>query len=211
MNLKHKSFSLEIKLDAKTRVISGYASVFGNVDSTGDIVLAGAFLDTLKRRTPKMLYQHDSDDLIGVWDVAREDSKGLYVEGRLAETSLGNEAYELAKMGALDAMSIGYTTIDSEWNAQGYRLLKKVELYEVSLVTFPANELATINGVKNAPKTIREFEDFLREEGHYSREDATTIALRGFKAFSKDAREAQAGKSSQLMQSMDNLINILRS
>lgn len=148
MNLTHKSFSFEVKLDAQTRRLSGYASVFGNVDSYGDTVLPGAFSKSISVRMPKMLYQHDSNDLIGVWDTAREDAKGLYVEGRLAETPLGDEVYTLAKMGALDSMSIGYNTLQSEYDAKGVRLLKELDLWEVSLVTFPANDQATITNVK---------------------------------------------------------------
>lgn len=204
MNLTHKSFSFEVKLDAATRRISGYASVFGNVDSTGDTVLAGSFAKSVSMRMPKMLYQHDSDDLIGVWDTAREDAKGLFVEGRLAETPLGNEAYTLAKMGALDSMSIGYNVIQSEYDAKGVRLLKEIDLWEVSLVTFPANDQATITNVKGH-NSEREFENFLRDAG-YSRDAAKTITAHGFKALSGQ-RDAEAV---ELVLTINNAINILK-
>ena len=204
MNLTHKSFSFEVKLDASTRRISGYASVFGNVDATGDTVLAGAFVKSIAVRMPKMLYQHASNDLIGVWDKAYEDAKGLYVEGRLAETPLGEEAYTLAKMGALDSMSIGYNTLQYEYDAKGVRLLKELDLWEVSLVTFPANDKATITNVKGH-NSEREFENFLRDAG-YSRDAAKTITAHGFKALSGQ-RDAEA---TELVSTINNAINILK-
>ncbi len=204
MELQRKSVKLEIKLDAAARTIEGYASVFGNVDRTNDIIMPGAFVESLAGRMPKMLYQHDSDDLIGVWDEAREDSRGLYVKGRLANTDCGNEAYELAKMGALDAMSIGYSPLEFEYDEKGIRKLNKVELWEVSLVTFPANESARLTGVKSH-NNEREFEGFLRDAG-YSREAAKIITAHGFKALSGQ-RDAEAV---ELVSTINNAINILK-
>lgn len=189
MNLQHKNLDFELKLDAPKRIISGYASTFGNVDKVQDIVLAGAFMESLQKRTPKMLYQHERDDLCGKWNIAREDGKGLYVEGYIAKTELGNEVLELASIGALDSMSIGYSIVDSEYRSDGIRLIKKVDLYEVSFVTFPANDMATISGVKNMPDNIRDFEKFLREAG-YSRKDAVSIASHGFKALTNGKRDS---------------------
>jgi len=209
MKLDHKSFAFEVKLDQEKRRISGYGAVFGNVDSSGDIIVPGAFIESLSRRMPAMLYQHWSEKLIGVYDVAREDSKGLYVEGPLAKTPLADEAYELASMGALKGMSIGYNAMDYEYDNKNIRTLKKVELWEVSLVTFPANEMAQITGVKEKPTTIREFEDFLRDEG-YSREEAKTIASRGFKALPSNLRDADPEEAKQLVSSIDHAINILK-
>jgi hypothetical protein len=210
MTIEHKSFSLELKVDAGTRRISGYGAVFGNLDSTNDIIIAGAFAKSIGRRQIKMLYQHDSDDLLGFWDVVREDSKGLYVEGNIANTSLGNDVYELAKAGALDSMSIGYSVDLCEYDSGGTRILKEIDLWEVSLVTFPANEKAVVTGVKSAPKTIREFEDFLREAGNYSREDATTIALRGFKALSCKTREAEREDTEQAAKMLADFFNNIK-
>lgn len=193
MKLDKKFLPFELKLaEDGTRRVSGYGAVFGNVDSYGDIILPGAFAKSLASRgMPKMLAQHDWGKVPGMWDVAKEDEKGLYLEGPFAKTPLGEEYQELAQMGALGGMSIGYRTLDSEYNREGHRLLKEVELWEVSLVTFPANDQATITGVKSSPDNIRDFEKLLREEGGYSREDATTIALHGFKAL-KSQREAGA-------------------
>lgn len=191
MDLLHKSvkFEFSTKADGDSRVIEGYGSVFGNIDSTGDIILSGAFAESLTRRMPKMLYQHWSEKLIGRWDEAREDSKGLYIKGTLAKTPLADEAYELAKMGALDGMSIGYSPNDYEHDDKGIRKLKKVELWEVSLVTFPANEAARVTGVKGI-ETIRQFEEMLQTKLGISVRESVLIASKGFMA-ARTARESQ--------------------
>jgi HK97 family phage prohead protease len=123
--------------------IEGYASLFGAVDQGGDIVDAGAYAASLKvlaasGRQVKMLWQHDPAQPIGIWDDVREDGKGLYVKGRLLpEIARGREAAELIAAGALDGLSIGYRTKRATKDAQGRRHLTEVELWEVSLVTFP--------------------------------------------------------------------------
>lgn len=182
---KHLRVAAEIKASAEG-VIEGYGSVFGNVDSYGDIVVAGAFAQTLKGdRAPAMLWQHNPDEPIGVWTEVREDKRGLVVKGQLAlGTQRGREALELIKMGALSGLSIGYSTVKSSFDEQsGIRSLLELDLWEVSPVTFPANEAARITSAKSAEgiKTIRDFENFLREQG-FSRGAAAAIALHGFKA-----------------------------
>lgn len=190
--MERKFFKLmEFKADAEARTVEGWASTFGNTDSYGDVIAPGAFMDSLKAKMPKMLWQHDSAQPIGVWTSAQETAQGLYVTGTLADTTLGNDVYKLAQMGAIDSMSIGFSIEQYSYDTNSTtRTIQKVDLWEVSLVTFPANDLAKITGVKSKPETIRQFEDFLREAG-YSREDATTIALRGFKALTPE-REAPA-------------------
>lgn len=180
MELKH--FALELKADTDARTVEGWASTFGNVDSDNDIIAPGAFVDTLKTKMPKMLWQHRSDQVIGVWEEAKEVPQGLYVKGRILDTTLGEDAYKLAKAGAIDSMSIGFSiksyVVDRESNT---RTIQKIDLWEVSLVTFPANDMARIMGVKAAHKTEREFETFLREAG-YSRDAAKIITAKGYKA-----------------------------
>lgn len=124
-------------------VIEGYASVFGVADQGGDVVQPGAYAASLKRlgvegRRVKMLWQHDPAEPLGVWDEVREDSHGLWVKGRLlTDLSRGREAAALLAAGAIDGLSIGYRTLRAERDAKGRRLLTEVELWEVSLVTFP--------------------------------------------------------------------------
>ena len=144
-----KNFAIELKASADARTVEGMGSVFGNVDSGNDMVMPGAFAKTIKARMPAMLWQHKADQPIGVWDDVKETPQGLFVKGRILETTLGNDAYTLAKNGALTGMSIGYATKDSVFDKKtGVRQLKELELWEVSLVTFPMNEAATITRVK---------------------------------------------------------------
>jgi HK97 family phage prohead protease len=123
--------------------IAGYASLFGATDQGGDVVQKGAYGASLTRLAKagsgvKMLWQHDPSRPIGVWDEVREDGKGLYVKGRLIlEVQAAREAQALLQAGAIDGLSIGYRTVRSEKAAGGQRLLHEIELWEVSLVTFP--------------------------------------------------------------------------
>jgi HK97 family phage prohead protease len=212
MSLETKHFAIDELKATETdgvRKIVGYGSVFGNTDSYGDIVMPGAFADSIAKRKPAMLWQHRSDIPIGVWDVVEEKKKGLYLEGTLAETTLGNDAYALAKMGALTGLSIGFNTKKYEIDdTKKVRKLTELELWEVSLVTFPANEKATITNVKNRPQTLREFEEHLREAG-FSREDATTVALRGFKALATQGEpDEEAAKAA--LSAISNATNKLK-
>ena len=187
--MEHKFIPLDVKAD-DARTVEGLGSVFGNVDGGGDIVLPGAFAKSIATRKPVMLAQHKHDQVIGVWEDVRETAEGLYVKGRILNTALGNDVYELAKHGALTGLSIGYSTKDSEVDRKsGHRRLKELELYEVSLVTFPMNELAGITRVKQKPADERALEEYLREAG-YSRAEAKAVVARGYKGLS-DQREAE--------------------
>jgi HK97 family phage prohead protease len=136
-------------------IISGYASWFDKRDHQGDVVVQGAFSNTLKAwqlmgRKPKMLWQHNPQQPIGVWTHLRQDAHGLYVEGRLAlGASLANDAYLLLKEGALDGLSIGFRTVKAvQDQTRKARLLLDIDLIEISLVTFGANPSAVIRDVK---------------------------------------------------------------
>jgi HK97 family phage prohead protease len=123
--------------------IEGYASLFGVSDQGGDVVQPGAYGASLAvlaatGRSVKMLWQHDPTQPIGVWDEVREDARGLWVKGRLLKTvSKGREAIELLSAGAIDGLSIGYRTVRAAKSEKGARLLTELDLWEVSLVTFP--------------------------------------------------------------------------
>ena len=136
-------------------VIEGYASRFGLPDQGGDIVAKGAFGASLARLAAKgdkvrMLWQHDPTKPIGVWDEIREDETGLWVKGRLlSEVALAREAATLIDAGAIDGLSIGYRTVRAEKDQKGRRVLTEVELWEVSLVTFPMLPEAKL-GAKSA-------------------------------------------------------------
>jgi HK97 family phage prohead protease len=190
VNRKHLARPFELKtVDEKTGEFAGYGSVFDVVDWYRDVVIKGAFANSLaaKKDTanwPKMLWQHRAAEPIGVWTVLREDEKGLWCEGRLLlEVERAREAHALLKGGALSGLSIGFDYVPGGYEYDQKRdayILKQVDLWEVSPVTFPANEAAQIEQVKAAldggPK---DFERFLREAG-LSRSQAKGLMARGF-------------------------------
>lgn len=166
MDILHKSVGVdfEVKSDsAETGIFKGYASTFGNIDRDNDVIVQGAFGVINNAKSVKLLWQHQQSEPIGIWTKLVEDKKGLYAEGRLAlKTRRGAEAYELMKMGALSDMSIGFKTIDSEpataksasGTSRRVRKIKRVQLFEVSLVSIPANELANVDAVKGVKNTV---------------------------------------------------------
>ena len=142
--LEHKFCDPEAKLTVTDGFeIAGYASVFERVDQGGDCVVRGAYAASLNRltageRTVKMLWQHDPAQPIGVWDEVREDEHGLWVKGRLLPgVARAQEAAALISAGAIDGLSIGYRTVRAEKGVPGGRKLTELDLWEVSLVTFP--------------------------------------------------------------------------
>ena len=205
MEVKQLNFVTDIKADNSegVKTFEAYASTFGNKDHHDDVIMKGAFVDSLKRRTPKLAYQHDVTQLVGVIKAAEEDDTGLLVRGEFLDTTLGNDVYKMVKAGAINQMSIGFATNESSYNDDGTRMLKSIELYEVSFVTFPANEQAQVTSVKNNIKTIREYEEFLRDAG-FSRKEATRYALHGFKSSEEIERDAM---ESELKQSIQDLTN----
>lgn len=180
MEIKH--LNLEWKADDQG-VIEGYGSVFDVVDQGGDIVAQGAFTRSLQSgRKVKMLSQHDPDKIIGVWDEVTEDGNGLRVKGRiLTAVENGRAAYELVKAGALDGLSIGYRTVKSVLR-NNVRVITQAELWEVSLVTFPMNELARIDAVKAAEMTERDLERMLTRDAGLSRSVAQRLMAGGYNA-----------------------------
>ena len=137
-----------IPIDAEGR-FAGYASVFGEVDDGGDIVMPGAFRKSLGLRGKhrvKMLFQHDPKDPVGTWDRIAEDGFGLWVEGRLVgEVPRAEALRRLIARGAVDGLSIGFRTVKSTRDARsGHRRLWEIDLWEISIVTFPMMDLARI-------------------------------------------------------------------
>ncbi len=142
---------------AEGSVVSGYASLFGRRDQGGDVVQKGAYAGSLRAaaaagRRVRMLWQHDPREPIGVWDEVHEDDRGLWVKGRiLTDVAKGREAAALLTAGAIDGLSIGYRTVRAERDGKGRRLLQELELWEVSLVTFPMLPEARVAAKGEAP------------------------------------------------------------
>lgn len=201
--LLRKSLSLsdaELKLDAERGTFAGYASVFGGVDSYGDTIVRGAYDYTLRNNgKPKMFFNHDAYALpIGKWTVAKEDEKGLFVEGELTAGNPQAEAVRAAlKHGTVDGLSIGYYLKKGDFDeTEDGRVIRKISrLAEVSVVTFPADDAARVDltSVKAEDledvETIKDFERLLRDGAGVSNGLAKAIVARAKVVFG--AREAR--------------------
>ena len=193
--LVRKTLSLSnvsLKMDGATGQFAGYASVFGGVDSYGDTIVKGAFLDTLRTNgLPKMFWNHDWDMPIGKWDIAREDDHGLWVEGTLTPgLSLSEDVKAALSHGTIDGLSIGgyLKRGDYEETEEGRRITKWTSLMEVSPVVFPADASARIDlsSVKSGEmlalidgiESVRDFEHFLRDAGGLTKGAALALTAR---------------------------------
>ena len=205
---------LTIKSVSDSGEFEGYGSVFGVEDSYSDVVIRGAFAGTLARwkekgRLPAMLWQHNMSEPIGIYTEMREDDTGLYVKGRLLidDDPLAKRAHGHMKAGSLTGMSIGYLLEDNGYEydkEKGIWLLKAIDLWEVSLVTFPANDEARITDVKSLlargetppPSKV---ERALREVG-FSGSQAKAFMAKGYGAVSP--REAGADDALQSLKTL---------
>ncbi|CCB65607.1 MULTISPECIES: HK97 family phage prohead protease [unclassified Hyphomicrobium] len=185
--------SRALPLEAKSLddgVFEGYASLFNREDLGHDVIAPGAFRDSLLNRGAariKMLFQHDPGEPIGVWDEIREDARGLYVRGRLmTAVAKAREVFALMRAGALDGLSIGFKAVKARRDAStGVRRLEKVDLWEISVVTFPMLPGARVESVKTRPfavtaPTMREFERWLTRDAGLTRTEARAVLHSGF-------------------------------
>lgn len=216
-NLKTKAVDFEVKAVNDDGFFSGYCSVFDVKDSYGDVVKKGAYADTIKTwqtkgKMPPILWQHDRGQVIGVWTKLYEDDHGLYGEGRLLidDVAKAKEAHALMKHGAIDGLSIGYTLNKWAFNEEEDTLeLLAVDLKEVSVVTFPANEDSRIDNVKSTLQkgelpTLSDFEKFLRDAG-FSKSQATAIAGHGLRTLIRGEPEQKSANSD-----VSDALNILK-
>lgn len=212
-----RSFALQIKATGDDGTVEGYGSVFGVRDNYDDVIAKGAFIQSLKDHKaagtmPAMLWQHDAEKPIGVWTEMVEDEKGLRIKGQLAmETVKGKEAHALLKMGALNGLSIGF--MSKEWSYDReteVRTLTAIDLWEVSLVTFPANEKARVTNVKSADElqAPKDAEKVLRDAG-FSKSDATAFVSRVMRM--GEVRSDSANSTAVAMKAADRLLRSLTS
>lgn len=202
MTKQRLDIPLKIKSVTETGEFEGYGSVFGVKDSYSDIVVPGAFQASLnewreKGSLPAMLWQHQISEPVGVYTEMREDDTGLYVKGRLLieDDPLSKRAHAHLKAGSLSGLSIGYILKDWEYDRnKGAFLLKEIDLWEVSLVTFPSNDEARVSDVKSAfargdVPSQKSIERVLRDVG-LSRTQAKAFMADGYRALSlRDAEE----------------------
>jgi uncharacterized protein len=183
---------LSLKSIDDTGTFEGYASLFNREDMGHDIILPGAFRETLTNRATssvKLLFQHDPAQPIGVWDEIREDARGLFVRGRLmTEVARAREVLALMRAGAIDGLSIGFKTLKGRRDAKGIRRLEKVDLWEISIVTFPMLPGARVATIKTRPfdrhtPTTREFERWLMQDAGLTRTEARALISSGLKGF----------------------------
>jgi uncharacterized protein len=180
--MQNSEITLNFEIKALSdREFEGYGSVFNNLDLTGDVVAPGAFKGSLSEHKsagtmPLMFWMHKPDHVPGAWVSMREDARGLSVKGVLAQTPLGDEMRSLLGIKALRGLSIGFRTRDAEWiddeERGAYRVIKEVDLVEVSLVSLAANPLAEVTAAKSRLSSdgvyvpsVRETEQMMRKAG----------------------------------------------
>jgi len=196
--IEMKSHDFELKAsDDETNIIEGYAATFGgSPDSYGDIIKQGAFKKTLQENGDriKFLWSHNWNEVIGRVVEAREDSKGLFIKVKISDIQRGRETMTMIKDGTIDRMSIGYRTIQYDYDsATGIRTLKEVRLFEVSAVPIPANDNAIITGAKN--------DDLYGDESYSSGIDAIAELVADVKA----GRAISAKTKTAIVNAIDDL------
>jgi Escherichia/Staphylococcus phage prohead protease len=215
-----KFTALDLKRVEPDGTFSGYASLFGTEDMGHDIVLPGAFRDSLAARGArgiKMLLQHNPAEPIGVWEELKEDARGLFAKGRLMlDVARARETLSLMRAGALDGLSIGFRAVVGHRDAKtGIRRLAKVDLWEVSIVTFPLLTDARVAHVKarpfaQRPPTEREFERWLTQDAGLTRSQARAVIRFGHKGLT--TQDAAAGHpQDRLVAQIQDATGLLRS
>ena len=214
MELRYIERPFEVKAVQEDGVFEGFGSVFGNVDSYKEVVAPGAFAETLSQwkssgRLPPVLWQHRSGEPIGPYIEMIEQPIGLWVKGQLLVDDVvrAKEARALMRAKAVNGLSIGFVTREDSYDrVTGIRTLKKVDLWEVSVVTFPANPMAQISSVKSAIdaiETLSDAETYLRDVGRFSKAQATAFTSR-FKSLAGRSDSDEEGVQ-QLQQRVQQL------
>lgn len=178
----------------------GYASTFGNIDRDDEVMTSGCFRKFLSEHTPSMLWQHKMSEPLGVYTVVREDEKGLYVEGQmpLDDDFVRGRVMPQMKAGSVRAMSIGFTVDEYTYNKeQDLVYFNEVKLWEISLVTIPANAQAVVTSVKSLEEvaSIKELNQLLKMYGISDRK--CNIIISKIKDFVRDDQNQNVGRDVQ--------------
>ena len=189
---EHKKTGAIKDIDVKSRIVTGYLSSFGNVDSDNDIIEKGAFSKSINERLSEIFYlqQHDWSKPLGKFKVLQEDEKGLYFEGEIINTSFGEDQLKLYEAGIVKEHSIGFTTVKSDFkqeNENYIRIIKEVKLYEGSAVTLGANSQTPFLGFKSSVNEAKDlYKKILKAHKDGSFTDEThglfEVALKQFEA-----------------------------
>lgn len=221
MEIQYKQFNFDVQETKqieddngiKTGIIRGFLATYGNIDRVNDRIEPGAFKESIERhksegRPIRMLFQHDRKQVIGGFPIekVRDDIEGLFVEGEIVlESDKTRQIFALAKKGFLSDMSIGFSIDESEFDENGVRILKKLDLWEGSIVDEPANPDARIQEVKlfttddaESIKTKRDFEKFLRDVG-MSRKGAVILASRFNEQREADSQDEQKAQEAEAL------------
>lgn len=218
MKRKVRNFEFNVKAVDEEGHFSGYGSVYNVIDSYREVVAPGAFATSLRKwqsrnRLPPVLWQHRSGEPVGPFTKMAEDDHGLYVEGQLLvkDVQRAREARALMHSRAVDGLSIGFNSVVEEWNSETKLLtLKEIDLWEVSIVTFPANAESRIQEVRSmfegdAP-SLRDIEEILRDVG-FSRSQAKALVSHGYAGLLRDVE----GRRIDTTSIADSLLTELRS
>ena len=205
-----KFCALDLKGVSLDGTFEGYASLFEREDLGRDVVKRGAFRKSIEARKSggvKMLFQHDPNEPIGVWEKIHEDARGLFARGRLMpEVSRAREVLSLMRAGAVDGLSIGFRATRSHRDKRtGTRYLHEIDLWEISIVTFPMQTEARVSSVKSRPfldgvPSVREFERWLTQDAGFTRNEARALMRDGFKGLST---RRDAGRAGTIERSVD--------
>jgi uncharacterized protein len=197
-----KLLPLDIKSLSLDGLFEGYASLFNKEDLGRDVVLPGAFRDSIRERGNsgvKMLFQHDPTQPIGIWLKVQEDARGLFVRGRLlSEIARAREVLAMMRSGAIDGLSIGFRMVKGARDRHGVRRLEKIDLWEISVVTFPMQPEARVSAMKAGPMpagglSTREFERWLTQDAGFTRSQARALMRDGYKGLDSLRDAGRAG------------------
>lgn len=192
----------------------GFASTFNNIDLGGDMVMRGAFSESLKMRNPKLLFQHKMEEPIGIITEVSEDDRGLFIKGKMPkeDSLVKGRVMPQMKVGSINSMSIGYSIEEASYNEEkGCRMLEKVNLFEVSLVTMPMNESAVVTAMKSVydVETLKDVHEFLKGYGLSNKQ--RTVVIDRIKAMQEDRPGLDIKTTDAVKQYADNIRSLIDS